>query len=95
MNMTKRTSEQWQHIFNEHQQSGLPIKQFCERNKIAVSNFYSWRKKLLANTELAALKPPQQDWQEITLPQPSTSDKQAWLIELNLPNGVSLKMRTE
>ena len=42
----RRNAQQWQQIFEEHTQSGLPQQRFCELNDIAFSTFHSWRKRL-------------------------------------------------
>lgn len=41
-----RTPEQWQTLINQHRNSGLSIKQFCQQHKLACSCFYTWRKRL-------------------------------------------------
>ncbi|MCP4956490.1 MAG: IS66 family insertion sequence element accessory protein TnpB [Photobacterium aquimaris] len=36
----------WQNIFEQQQRSNLTIIQFCRDNKVNVSTFYAWRKRL-------------------------------------------------
>ena len=36
----------WQNIFEQQQRSDLTIIQFCRDNKVNVSTFYAWRKRL-------------------------------------------------
>jgi len=40
----------WQDIFEQQQQSDLSIIQFCRDNKINLSTFYAWRKRLSDKT---------------------------------------------
>jgi len=40
----------WQDIFEQQQRSSLTIIQFCRDNKINVSTFYAWRKRLSEKT---------------------------------------------
>lgn len=44
--MTKRTKTQWQTICEQHAQSGLSIREFCEQQSIHVQTFYSRRHAL-------------------------------------------------
>jgi hypothetical protein len=36
----------WSGILREHQKSGLSVRQFCDKRKIAEPSFYKWRKTL-------------------------------------------------
>ncbi|WP_434339501.1 IS66 family insertion sequence element accessory protein TnpA [Motilimonas cestriensis] len=84
---TRRTADEWQTIFNQFADSGLSVKQFCLREKLAPSNFYLWRKRLHAEPEPAF--PQDINWQLLTPTQPT----QSWDIELELPGGITLRMR--
>lgn len=95
MPTVKRTAAQWQQIFDEQQQSGLAVKHYCELHHLTLSNFYLWRKKLTNSKPKPTAQTDEQNWQEIALPEFPSPDTQVWLIELNLPNGVTLKMRAE
>jgi len=44
--MTKRTKTQWQSICEQHAQSGLSIREFCEQQNIHLQTFYSRRHAL-------------------------------------------------
>jgi hypothetical protein len=44
--MTKSTKTQWQSICEQHAQSGLSIREFCEQQNIHVQTFYSRRHAL-------------------------------------------------
>ena len=86
-----RTVEQWQALITQQAQSKLSIKQFCLQQGITLSAFYNWRSKLN--------KPGQaQDSEvgtgfvEFAPPLPCTSSL-AWTVELELGNGVILRLR--
>ncbi|NRA22848.1 MAG: hypothetical protein HRU05_20450 [Oceanospirillaceae bacterium] len=95
----RRTSAQWHQIIEDQKSSDLTISQFCTSNGVALSNFYQWRSKLgnqvkesqASQTKEAASS---EDWVALT-PPPSTVDTSSWDMELNLPNGVTLKMRSQ
>jgi hypothetical protein len=36
----------WQERLQHQKESGIPITKWCEQQKITVSNFYYWQKKL-------------------------------------------------
>ena len=101
MTNTHRTPEQWQQIFEQHALSGLQIAVFCKQQKLNISSFYTWRKRLALTNEQLALTTTnnhaltQEDnkadnWVNIIPDQvaPSTT----WDIELTLPNGAILRM---
>ena len=48
--MSQNKKEQyWQGVFQQQAESGLTKYEFCKRNKITVSSFYAWAKKISAN----------------------------------------------
>lgn len=47
---TYRTPEQWQTHVDKQAQSGLSIKTYCQQHHLTLSNFYSWRKKLVESS---------------------------------------------
>ncbi|MGB0899921.1 MAG: IS66 family insertion sequence element accessory protein TnpA [Psychrobium sp.] len=36
----------WQSVFQSQRESGLTIVSFCQQNKIKLSTYYAWRKKV-------------------------------------------------
>lgn len=38
--------EKWQNILKKWEESGLTHEAFCSREKVPLSSFYAWRKKL-------------------------------------------------
>ena len=79
--MLKSKKEQhWQRIFQLQAESGLNKSEFCKRNNITVSTFYSWVKKL------SSLSPKRTNKQKvIPLVFPETKPDQQ--LTLTLPNG--------
>ena len=61
----RRNREQWQSLINEQQQSGLTQAQFCQQNKLAVSSFYNWKRRLSESTEYK--QPAEDSW--LSLPE--------------------------
>ena len=92
----QRNASQWEQLIEAQKQSGLNIKEYCKKNTLTTSNFYSWRKRI--ETVNVVPIPPlsneqkiQPDWLKIDLdPKPETIE--TWDIELHLPNGIILKM---
>ncbi|MCP4985608.1 MAG: IS66 family insertion sequence element accessory protein TnpB [Colwellia sp.] len=73
--------------------SGLQIAAFCKQQKITLSSFYAWRKRLASQSPLPSVENTpvfaethQDDWVGIT-PEPMATSS-SWDIELSLPNGV-------
>ena len=87
----RRTPEQWQALLDEHQQSGLSQKAFCLGKDLLPATFRNWKRRL------AHLTPEPQssasDWLELPLA-PAPSDSPRWDIELDLGNGLCLRLRT-
>jgi hypothetical protein len=46
----QQKTKHWQRIFEKQRSSGLNIIGFCRNNKINLSPFYSWRKRISTKT---------------------------------------------
>jgi hypothetical protein len=68
--MIKRTKAQWQDICEQHAQSNLSIREFCEQQNIHLQTFYSRRHAL------GLAKPTRQD-NKTTVSQPVSHFVQA------------------
>ena len=92
--MSKRRSRsQWQQLISSYQTSGLSRKDFCQREGIALSTFDYWKRKLRAQTALpdpVAQSVSLSDW--IELSKPVTEQATTWQIELDLGNGLCLRL---
>ena len=89
-NMTKRyarrSPEEWQSLVEEQAASGLTQVAFCKAHGVSVASFCNWKQRL-AQEASAAPSP----WVEIgTL---SDSDSPRWDIELQLGDGICLRLR--
>ena len=40
------SAQQWAGWFDEFQQSGVTVKEFCKQKDVCQNSFYQWRKKL-------------------------------------------------
>ena len=52
----RKTQNDWQNIFKQHQQSGLSIKVFCQQNKISSSSFYKYKQLMPAQSDFIQAK---------------------------------------
>ena len=96
--MTNRRSHtEWQRLINEQAQSGPTQKAFCKQAGISVASVSYWKRKLRpervnvstpgARSEMVS----QADWIELST-RGSVFDG-VWQIELELGNGVCLRLR--
>ena len=80
-------------MLSELELSGLTQTAFCKQHHIAPSNLYKWRKTLAeqaANTEFIDITEPLQ----ITPPSSLTQGDNLWQVELDLGQGMVLRVRT-
>jgi len=97
--MSKRRSEgEWQQLIDEQAVSGLTQKAFCEQRGIPVANFGYWKRKLRTEREGAPAQHPEgatgvslADW--IELPTHAPASGGGWQIELDLGNGLCLRLQ--
>ena len=93
----RRDKTQWQRLIDEQATSGLTQKAFCKQAGIALGTFGYWRRKLQAD----ALSPPPRseartdsaslgDWIELANDIPQEAP--GWRIELDLGNGICLRL---
>ena len=84
--------EQWQQVIDQQQLSGMSQRAFCSTHNIGLSTFTHWKRKLRKDPVTAVEKNSEpQDWVE--LPSALQPTSQAWHLELELPGGVTLRMR--
>jgi hypothetical protein len=91
---TRRTAVQWQRLMNTYQDSGLNQQVFCQQQGIALSTFYSWRKKLRGENTPEHHQLQQAQFIELTPPIVSPSIDNSWDVELAFANGMTLRLRT-
>ncbi len=90
---TRRSKKQWQQLIESQQASGQSQKSFCQQEKLSVTTFSYWKKKLRQGQEATdpSLEIPTPDaWVELPAELPVGN---AWHIELDLGNGVCLRLK--
>lgn len=89
---THRTPEQWQAYLDQQAQSGLSVKDYCQEQNLAPSNFYSWRKKLSGESPVTTES--SEAWLAVTPtptgPTPNSTPGVTTEICLALPGGIQL-----
>ena len=87
----------WQRLIDEQGVSGLTQRAFCAQAGVAVATFGYWKRKLradsvgLADGSASARGGSLNDWLELA---PEVSEPaRGWHIELDLGNGVCLRLR--
>jgi len=88
---TRRTAAQWRTLMDEHAESGMSQEAFCKHKQLALSTFANWKRRLAS----------QPDAQDEGAPPPSTwidlgslgAERSGWDIELDLGDGICLRLR--
>ncbi len=87
----------WQRLIDEQATSGLTQRAFCAQVGVAVASFSYWKRKLrpkgvgLNEDPAGGRVGTRNDWLEL-VPEISGSER-GWHIELDLGNGVCLRLR--
>lgn len=92
----RRTQSEWRSLLREKENSDLTIGDFCKQNKIAVSSFSRWQTRLNKQKTSSASdveNHPTDNWLPLSSP-PSKPEDANWAIELALPGGVTLRMKS-
>lgn len=84
-----RSREQWQRLIDEQRSSELTQRHFCQKNKLAVSSFCNWKRRL---SKEEAANPSTEDPHWLSLPEQLFSPSGKWRIELDLGNGLCLRL---
>ena len=85
-NRVNRSSAQWQELFARYDASGLTVVEFCRRHEVCVSSFYRWRQAVSDTLPVSAMAP------FVELPRAAGPITQRWQIELDLGDGVVLRL---
>jgi hypothetical protein len=83
----RRTPEQWRRVIAGQVSSGLSQQTYCTRRGIAYSSFCRWKREL-SETEPPAKVPISTAFVELT---PAAAAR--WEVELELGEGVYLRLR--
>lgn len=86
-----RSVDQWRVIMSRYAASGLTQEQFCAREGLAISTFCSWRSRVALSGDVAdSASVRDNDFVDVTPPRAQS----VFDIELALPGGIVLRMRT-
>ena len=80
----RRSREEWQRLIEEQSASGLTQTAFCQVNALSLGSFQNWKRRLAAEA-------PTAPWVDF-----GTLDRSAgaaWDIELQLGDGICLRLR--
>lgn len=86
----RRGRAQWQRLLDAQSASGLSQQAYCARHHIAYSSFCRWKREL-ASVERNARPSGTSSFIELAAPIPSAES--CWEVELELGNGVFLRLR--
>jgi len=94
MPQQRYSTEQWQTFIDQQAASGQTMVAFCAEHGLARSTFQRWKRRLRATPQPSAqpLFTPLLDM-GATAPSAPTPVDQAWDIELDLGDGVCLRIR--
>ena len=84
----RRSRTYWARRVSEQAESGLSMRAFCARHDLALKTFVRWKRKL----EGASLSPPAFVELPVASP-PVPPSAPGWDIELELPDGVRLRLQ--
>jgi len=89
----RRTPEQWQQLIEQQATSGLTQKAFCHQHDIRPATFGYWKRKLSA-------APPtdqksESSWLDLSALTIAGEQSSTWMIELDLGNGVVLRLNQQ
>jgi len=78
---TRRDRSAWEQLMAQYEAGDLSQRHFCEQHGLAYSTFGYWRKQLRQPASL------------IELPMLPTGESRDWRVELDLGNGVVLRLK--
>jgi len=87
----RKTRSQWQAIIDEFNQSHLPARIFCSDHDLAYGTFAKWRQRF---AEPAQKKAEPARLIELIQPVSAKPEADYWQVELELGNGMTLRLRT-
>jgi len=80
----QRSATEWREIIERYRQSGLGMKEFCAQEGLTLRTFEEWYRR----QRRAA--PGKGQFVEVKPPVPTA---ELWAVEVELPNGVRLRLR--
>ena len=89
-NYKRRGREAWRQLIAEQQQSGLSQQAFCQEKGLVVTTFHHWKRRLAESQPVSPSN--EADWLELPPPMDQATGVN-WDIELDLGNGLCLRLR--
>ena len=84
---SRRSHAEWQQLIDEQKDSGLGQAEFCTQRAISQKRFGHWKRRL----QKAQNDKTDNHWLE--LPSVPTTSSSGWEIELDLGQGLRLRLR--
>ena len=84
---SRRSREEWQQLIQAQQDSGLNQAEFCTQRSISQKRFAHWKRRL----QKTQIDQPDTHWLE--LPSVPATSPSGWEIELDLGQGLRLRLR--
>ncbi len=89
-----RSKAQWQSLITEYENSPLSQQAFCDKHQIAVSSLHKWRKHFGPQPSPAPFVEIGQTLAMVGTSEKSSSDaEKSWAVELELGQGLLLRLR--
>ncbi|AGA91748.1 hypothetical protein Thimo_3060 [Thioflavicoccus mobilis 8321] len=91
----RRTRADWQAVISRAERSALSTAAFCAAEGISTASFYLWRRRLrgIAPSVAEPGRPPPEFLDLGLLSRPAKTDTASWDLELDLGDGVVLRLR--
>lgn len=100
--MARRSSEEkrafWQTAVQLHRQSGLSVREFCQREGLSQASFFAWRRKLrqqATQTQSEQSSDGQPEQSPRLVPVRLLGGGDAAPVEVVSPNGLVLRVRDD
>lgn len=87
----RKTRTQWRSIISAFNQSHSPARVFCTDHDLAYGTFAKWRHRFAKPTQK---KIESSDLIELIQPTSPQPEPEYWQVELELGNGMTLRLRT-
>ncbi|MBT8389059.1 MAG: hypothetical protein KJP13_05365 [Altererythrobacter sp.] len=83
----RRGRDEWQHLIDEQAGSGQTQAAFCEAQGLSLASFGNWKRRL------TTAESTEQPWFELSGLSDVGSSSAGWDIELQLGDGICLRLR--
>ena len=84
----RRSRADWEQLMEQYESGGLKQRAFCEQHGLAYSTFCYWRKRLRQSASTENYSEPL-----FELPMLPVDEHPDWRVELDLGQGVILRMK--